>query len=88
MATTLERYDNMAITNLSAPRNAESSNAVRFSIDMQELILVEVSNDKTLAAKHQKTSRGQKPNKEPEKKTEETSRSLAKGLLNKITAGL
>ena len=78
-----------AITNLSAPRNAESSNAVRFSIDMQELILVEVSNVDTLAAKHQKTSRGQKPNKPPEPKAkEETSRSLAKGLLNKITAGL
>ncbi len=85
VVTTLQTYDNMAIVNLSVPRNAESSNAVRFTIDMQELILVESLQVETLAAAHQEKKRGQTPNKEPEHKKEEVSRSLAKSLVNAIT---
>lgn len=81
--TTLQDYDNMVIVNLSVPRNAQNSNASVFTIDMQQLVLVEVNAVDTLAEKHQEKNRGPKPNKpeaeEPQKAEE--ARSALKGIV-------
>ena len=39
--TSLKKYQNMAIVNLNIPRNADNSNASPFTIDLQQVRLVE-----------------------------------------------
>lgn len=62
--TTLHSYEDMAITNFAVPRNAEGGNAIRFSLDMQQLRIVDTQDVAAPAAKHKPKARGNKAPKE------------------------
>jgi hypothetical protein len=86
VATTLQRYDNFAITSLNVPRNVTNSNAIQFTIDFQEVLTVDVVETESLAAKHQEKKRGPKPTKKAEGHKEDSLKSFAKGLVSQFGA--
>lgn len=76
---TLALYDSMEIVNISVPRSVETgSSAIRFTIDMQQITIVESQTVATPAAKIQPKHKGHKPTKE------ETKKELVSALTNLV----
>ena len=69
--TSLKTYSNMAIYNLSVPRNAANGNALSFRIDLQEIVQVEVQLVKSTSPNNTKKKRGNQPARQAPPKTEQ-----------------
>jgi hypothetical protein len=81
-------YDEMLIVSISAPRSAESGTSVAFSIEMQQVRIVETRKVKPAPKKALK-KKGQKPKKEvkaEEKPKQE--RSFSKAFVKAVAAGV
>jgi hypothetical protein len=76
--TTLANYDDMVITQLSVPRSADFGNAIQFTMELKQIIIVETLEVAPLAPK-QAVNRGHKATKKvDEKKEPEKKKTLAK----------
>jgi hypothetical protein len=84
ITTTLTNYDHMACINLSAPRNAESGNAIKFAIDFQEVRIVDTQDVKTPAAKHKPKNRGRKPTKPKDGHENDKMKSTAASFVDSV----
>lgn len=62
--TSLATYQNMVLTNLSAPRDAEHGNAIQFQLDFQEIRVVDSQEVTALPPKVSRKSKGSKSAKE------------------------
>lgn len=62
--TSLATYQNMVLTNMSAPRDAEHGNAIQFQLDFQEIRVVDSQEVSALPPKTKRVSKGSKSAKE------------------------
>lgn len=85
VVTTLANYENFAIVNFSAPRNAQSGNSIQFQIDLQEIRIVTTQTVAALPGKAKK-SRGAKPAKELDETKDAKHVSVIREGVKKITA--
>lgn len=78
-------YQSMAMTSLSVPRNAQSGNSIRFTMEFRELKYVQTSfvsaPSKALGPKHD----GQKPTTTATPQQEEPAKSVASAIFDKAT---
>ena len=83
--TSLVTYTNMALTNVSAPRDAESGNAILFSLDFQQIRIVDSQTVEALKGlvipkQIQKVSKGKQSTREADQNTADKSRSMIQAL--------
>lgn len=82
--TSLALYDSMEIVNISVPRNASTgANAIRFTLDMQQIRIVESQTTATPAPKVVQQHKGHKPTKE---ETDKKKASLLHNIIKSATS--
>lgn len=83
--TTLKTYKNMAIENISAPRNAAMGNAISCTLDFKEIIEADVLTVRApLAPQKRKKQNGHKPTKDA---TDQQQDQVKASLADKIAFG-
>jgi hypothetical protein len=84
VTTTLKRYENLACTNFVPTRNADKGNALHFTIDFEEIRLVDTQVVAALPPRTQKQHRGAKTGKQLDPKTDAQKISV----LSKVTTSI
>lgn len=80
--TSLSTYTNMALTNVSAPRDAASGNAIQFQLDFQQIRVVDSQEVSALPKSIQKVHKGKQAAKEADDNTATKSRSALKAVVS------
>ncbi len=82
VTTTLATYQNMAAVNYAVQRNVDNGNTLRFTIDFQELRIVETQTVAALPSSQKPKARGHQAPKPAEKTEEERAKSTAAAVLD------
>lgn len=89
VATRLKTYSNMAIASISIPQDSKTGDALRFSLTLKEIRIIE-SQYVTFAKEprgQKKAGLGDKPKKDADEGVKKRSRSAAKALKDKAVSG-
>jgi hypothetical protein len=78
ITTSLATYKNMVIENFASPRSVETANALRFTVDFKEIVVVDTQTVQALPSKVQTKKRG---NKAPKAATQTEQQQMKSALL-------
>lgn len=87
VTTTLATYENMAIINFAVPRDVEHSNAMQFTIDLQQIRIVSTQTVQALPGKVQPQHRGSKPAQQLDATKDQQKISTLKSIVNSVFGG-
>lgn len=87
VTTSLASYTNMAITDLSVPRNVNDGNVLHFNIEMQEVRIVQTTTVNTTPSKITPVNKGKKTPVTLDETKDVKPISFAKAVLNSFGGG-